>query len=383
MAVRVRKLAKELERSPADVLGLLLAIGFPRYRSPDDMVPDDLVDRVKRASKVGVRPVPVQVLEVERPATLGNREPPRADRDLMSRLVPGVIPVDKRPPPKAVRAPTLPPTPAVNTDTLHEERSALMAEREALRQERELLATERAIAVERQTRLDTALVEAREAADAHRAAVEALNIAPALPVQDAPKLPSLVDLLTARGLRGRDELERAVAALASHRVLGEALTALLVADVPAVERLLRERLVLVQSESSPVPTGAAAVVVGPQRAEAQDMPDLQRALGRLGERLLLHGLRRVAVIGGRPSFQKVLRDGIDPRIEIRFGPPAVRGRAEAENDVQRTDLVVLWGVQVEAPAREVYESSRAVLVEVQHVDLAALLAAIDVALESS
>lgn len=398
MAIRVRKLAKELDRSPGDVLGLLIAIGFPRYRSAEDMLPDDLVDRVKRASRDGVRPVPVQIVEPERPALLGNREarptaaptPRPADtgrfarsdggnrpadgKDLMSRLVPGVEPIERKPAPKAVRAPTLPPVPATDA-----ERAALVADRLVIEQERAALAAEREVLAERRVQLDRALEEARVTADAHRAALEA---AMAEPRPDPAKCPSLADLLTARGLRGRDEHERAVASLAGHRLAGDLLAALTVTDVPAVERILRERLVLVATETAPAPTGTAAVVVGPQRAEIQDAPDLQRALARLGERLLLHGLRRVAVVGGRPSFQKSLRDGLDPRVEIRFAPPVARARAEAESDVQRTDLVVLWGVPVEASARDVYASSRAVVVEVAQPDLASLLSALDAALEA-
>ena len=48
MAIRVRKLAKELNRSPTEVLGVLHAIGFTRFRNVNDMLSDQIVSRLKR-----------------------------------------------------------------------------------------------------------------------------------------------------------------------------------------------------------------------------------------------------------------------------------------------------------------------------------------------
>ena len=33
---------------------------------------------------------------------------------------------------------------------------------------------------------------------------------------------------------------------------------------------------------------------------------------------MLHGIRRLAVVGGSPAYQRVLRDGLDSRVECRF-----------------------------------------------------------------
>jgi hypothetical protein len=382
MAIRVRKLAKELNRSPADVIGLLIAIGFPRYRTSEDMVPDELIDRLKRAIRDGVKPAAVQLQESERPQPL----PTRAARpDLMSQLVPGVVPVGRPSKPRAEHAVlaakplTAPPKPAAPDpaspaapDTaaaiaaLEAARGALTAEVETLQAERAALAAERARISEQRAALDHALTVARDAT-------------PQAPAADGV---TLHDLLIRRGLRGRDEFERAIAALASQRMCGDLLTMLIASDVPAVELILRERLVFAQSETSPVPTGVAAVIVGAERAEATDAVDLQRTLVKLGERLLLHGLRRVAVIGGRPSLHKQLREGVDGRIELRFSPPTVRARSDAEADVQRTDLVVLWAVAAAPEAREIYASSRAIVVEVTPLDLTAFVSRVEAALDA-
>src|SRR5262245_61965780 len=88
MAVRVKKLARELNQSPRHVLGVLHAIGFDRYRSPEDMLPDGTVDKVRRATRDGVEPVPVPGL-----ASAPTKTAPRASTgdDVMAKLVPGVV----------------------------------------------------------------------------------------------------------------------------------------------------------------------------------------------------------------------------------------------------------------------------------------------------
>ena len=48
MAIRVRKLAKELGRSAGEVLGLLHHLGFRRYTKPDDMVNDAIASKARK-----------------------------------------------------------------------------------------------------------------------------------------------------------------------------------------------------------------------------------------------------------------------------------------------------------------------------------------------
>ena len=84
MSVRVRKLAKELDRSVGEVLGVLHALGLSRYRNPDDMLPPDAVERVRKGLRRGVRPVPLPEPEVRVEAR--PKAPVRAEEDEMARL---------------------------------------------------------------------------------------------------------------------------------------------------------------------------------------------------------------------------------------------------------------------------------------------------------
>lgn len=387
MAVRVRKLARELSRSADEVLGLLHAIGFDRYRSHDDMLPDAMVEAVRRAVRERVQPVAVAV-------AAGRGENRAADPvgapggDLMSRLVPGVVRVGRAEPERrapAAEAPKPAAKPQEDVRVASALRSAVDAERSAVDAERDLVRREVRQVAER----DAAMQSERDRLAAEWAALaeERVNVARAReavarereelardrgvtrPVIGAGA--SLADLLTNRGLRGLDECERAVGALASARLLGDLLVRFKVDDTELVERFLRDRLVLVAGDA-PVGIGAAAVTVAPERAEVADGAAAMKAIARIGESLMMAGLRRVLFVGGRPAWHKLLRAHLDARLEVKLLPGTPRGRAEAEQDVLRTDVVALWGVPADAAAREVYGQSRAVVVFVDQDTVAAL-----------
>jgi hypothetical protein len=186
-------------------------------------------------------------------------------------------------------------------------------------------------------------------------------------------------VLAARGLRGQDEMDRALLALAQARIAGELMGRLRVDDPVGVERWLRDRVVLVGG-AVPDGLGVPAVTVAADRAEIPDAAELQRRIARVGEILLLNGLRRVLIVGGRPYAQRLLGRGIDPRIEVRFAPGVRRGKAEAEADVLRTDVVIAWGVDIEPGARDVYATSRAVFVDLPAGDFGNLLEGVVTAL---
>lgn len=397
MAVRVRKLARELNRGPDEVIGLLHAIGMERYRSADDMLPDPTAEAVRRAIRDGVAPVPVAVIDRPTAKAIEVDEAP----DLMSRLVPGVsrggkAPIAARPQPvpaPIARAKESPAPRPENTRVIEAERQAVAAERAALEAERDALRRDHGGLGEREEALaeERARLEAewstlaeervnvareREAVARERSETARDRAAAIPPLRGSGR--SLADLLTARGLRGLDEHERAIGALASARMLGDLLGRLRVDEVELVDRFLRERLVLVAGEA-PAGVGAAAVTVAPDRAEIPDAAGLTKAIARLGEALLLAGLRRLLIIGGRPAWQKLLRSGLDARLEVRFLPAAPRTRADAEQDVQRTDVVALWGVSSDNGAREVYGQTRAIVVHIDHDGIPALITAISAA----
>ncbi len=394
MAVRVRKLARELNRSADEVLGLLHAIGFDRYRSADDMLPDAMVEAVRRAVRERVQPVAIAAAA----SRAENRaaEPVIVGGDLMSRLVPGVVRVGRTEPDRRVPAPARSPEPAKPTaqptvkphedvrvasamrSAVDAERSAVDAERDmvrrevrqvaerdlAMQSERDRLAAEWATLAEERV----SVARAREAVAREREDL-ARDRSVARPTSSTGT--TLADLLTNRGLRGLDECERAVGALASARLLGDLLVRLKVDDADLVERFLRDRLVLVAGDA-PVGIGAAAVTVAPERAEVADGAAAMKAIARIGDSLMMAGLRRVLFVGGRPAWHKLLRAHLDARLEVKLLPGSPRGRAEAEQDVLRTDVVALWGVAADAAAREVYGQSRAVVVFVEQDNVTAL-----------
>ncbi len=400
MAIRVRKLARELERSPAEVVGLLHALGHDRYRSADDQIPDPLVPKLRQAIKQGVKPVSVAIdrgteTSAARPSAL------RRAGDLMAQLVPGVVRHGEMPAPRAappapvsaIHAPTpsaprsLVPVVDIAAPVASDERRAREAERAALAAEREALATER-VALEREraslerelagldlVRVDLASERAEIAAERASLASDRARLAAeraqAATQRYASQGTPLVELLESRGLRGPDEQERALGSLAASRQLRTFLASLRTTDPEGLGRILAERIVLAAGPST-MP-GAAVVVVGAERAELPEREDVERDLKAISEQLMLLGLRRVAVVGGPARWHKLLRDGLDARIELRFQPGGLRTRAAAESDVTRIDLVVLWATPIAPDAQEVYGTSRAVVVEVPTQEVSTFL----------
>ncbi len=432
MSLRVRKLARELETSPDDVLRLLREMGYDRYRSPDDLVADDVVARVRRAGarSAGSRARPLSRTPSARssppepfglpaqPASLLGRErassaplpgPPPAKaapqaaagggalaleepelpaegEDWMARLVPGVLragesaarrapsarastaprasraPSDRSMPPPSAGASAVPgatsrsrPPTGFAEERAESAREALAAERRRLEAARDELAAARA-ALEAER---AGLAADREALAADRAAHEASVTAR----QEDLRQRSLLGLLEERGLSGLDECERAIAALASGRVLGRLLGVLVPTDPDAVRRVLNDRLVLV---AGPVAEDLGPTVqVAPARADVRGGVELERQISRLGAALLLEGHRRVVVAGVPPRLQALMTGGMDPRVELTFRPGGQRDEAQAAQDVARGDLVVTWNVEVTPAARAVYADARKRLVELR------------------
>jgi hypothetical protein len=524
MAVRIRKLARELNRTPTELIGVLHALGLGRYRSVDDMLPAPAEARLRAGIKSGVAPVPVEVIdngrpsEPEPPAERGDMTSPLGlegrNADLMSQLVPGVVragaprpperpaskPAERTPVSSPERYPAAPPEryPGVPPERLsgrppelrvggmggmdhrsaappsaelragagdlrgspmdprglsarpslpelrariaepeaahireeseargrHDLRDgashlghgaengrgvphhapvvvdadwrALQAERAALDSARRVLESERAVlasereAVEADHRRYEAQVRALDseraaleslarALDLERGALEAERVS--LNAQQgrlrASELLPMQDLLEERGLRGSDEFERAVAALAQGRLLRDVIWTIRVDSPDLLRRLLNDRMVLVdQVAPDALARAAATVAVSPDRAEVPSAPVLTRSLAAWGEGLLLHGLRRVTLVGGRSLWHRLLREGVDSRVDLRFVPARSRDGAQASADVERTDLVILWGVQVMPTARVIYNAARAQVIEVEDSGPAEMMAAV-------
>lgn len=387
MAVRIRKLAKELRRTPAEVIGILHALGLSRYKSPDDMLPPDAVKRLRGGVRRGVRPTPASGPAQAPPS--GTSEAgarsledtiPQTGRDIMAELVPGVVPVggpkpsaaaarpaaaavarghDDEPrlaPPTRDEAPPARPRGFGLGRVSDAERAMLDSERRALRSDAARIATERESLAARQAELDAqeraleaerhALSQLRQALEREREALDAerVSLEQAWNRAASTRGEPLQDRLEARGLLGADEIERAIGALAQARLLRDVLWTLQVSQPAAFDKVLRERMVLVASPPpSNLPRGVAAVAVADARAELPNAASCERLLARLGEALMQRGLRRVLLFGGAPSMQRLLRDGLDARIELTVLPGDERSVGLLAIEAQRADVLVCWG----------------------------------------
>ena len=150
---------------------------------------------------------------------------------------------------------------------------------------------------------------------------------------------SLRTVAERRGLRGEDELAVALRGLLdAHRIPD--LARLVVARPGDVELLLRDRVILLTKEE-PAPTGLVAVRVPPDRSEGRLAPLNRAALVRFSSACLVNGVRRVAVVGGSLSQHRVLKEGVDPRVELVLLPPGQRRLPTAD--------LVLWWVEQPLP----------------------------------
>lgn len=335
MAIRVRKLAKELDKEAAEVLGVLAAIGITRYRSPEDMLSGSIEAKVRSAVRSGVQALPV-VPEAVRKAPIAAPPPPKPTQEALltapKRAVRAAAPLPV--PPEAAPTPVAVPPPAPSTSTA------------------EVTALIEALGAERR-----ALAELRESLT---------RPAPAAP-QAAPEPSSvpLSELLTRRGLVGQDEAERAIRTLAEKRRLVELLPYLRVTDPAHVGDWLAEVLLLVDGAPPEALQSQAVVSVAPERAEVPNAAAFRRQASQISEQLMLNGARRVVVVGGPIRWHRLLARALDPRIEIRFRPTTRVGVHDAEADVSRTDAIVLWDVVVDADAEAVYRQGAAIVAIVQ------------------
>ncbi|MCA9297922.1 MAG: hypothetical protein KDA28_02585, partial [Phycisphaerales bacterium] len=153
------------------------------------------------------------------------------------------------------------------------------------------------------------------------------------------------------------------------RRIGEMLPFLSTSDPEGLQRWLRDVLVLVDGPPPEALESEAMVSVAPERSEIPGAAAWRRLATGLSEKLLLHGARRVLVVGGPVRAHRLLRQGLDPRVDLRFRPGARVVGPDAEADVTRTDAVALWEVEEDERAREVYDTSRAVVARIRASDV--------------
>ena len=343
LSLRVRKLARELGRDPGYVLGVLHHLGFSRFRSIQDMLPDRVVNQVRAAVAEGleVRTVP------QRPAAQPVAQSARDERpssDLMSSLVPGVVPLTRaaavglasavEAPEEEVFVPLEPAAPEPADD-----------ERLAGRWE-ELLERERAV---QKAEEDLAFSVA-----AHETAVRAakerqvtLQPEPAKSPEaggDAEDTQRLIDLLAIRGIRDAAEQSCAIKSFAEHPTL---LKHLLQAQVSASSKLpglIGSHVILTDGTPPDGLRGYAGVTVATERAEWPGEEQLGRSLSQLSSGFLLRGFRRVVFVELGDLEAVVLRHRLDARIEWTMSSVDSVSGTDVSLDAGGTpDAVVVWG----------------------------------------
>ena len=157
--------------------------------------------------------------------------------------------------------------------------------------------------------------------------------------------PSVREAFLQRGLVGEDEIALALRAWEGAHRLQELLEPLQIANPVVFHALLDERMLLI-GPGEDCPPGVVGVTVAPERSERHTSAPVRAALARLATALLVHGKRRLAVHGGAAAWQRELKDGLDPRIDLRFYPHIGRGPLP---QAQAADVVVLWDTAVSDP----------------------------------
>ena len=171
----------------------------------------------------------------------------------------------------------------------------------------------------------------------------ATHAAPAVPEPSAPV--GLRELAADRGLFGDDELLAALRALFDARRAGPLLEELVARDVARLEQCFAEGLILLAEGETP-PIGRVAVVVPAARSELRGDSAIRRAFSSFSTTCLIHGKLRVAFVGGSPASRRQIKEGLDPRLDVRF-VEASPGRNER---VEGADLVIVWGALRVDPA---------------------------------
>ncbi len=336
--MRVSKLAKDLGCAEVDLLGLIHRLGYPRYTASDQQLPAEVVERVRRHSAElakkappppRVVPGPVRrldgvadaetrhLLDVEMRGVQvlgGAKASAKVARATPVRLTPGGAPPVAAPPAAPAPARAVGPPPVAPGSTAPAAPVAPPVDTRVAELERVLgrVEWERRELAERVQR-----VEAERDALAER-------LAAATPGR------TLRALLVARGLANDEEIDFFFTGVGSGHRSTELVDHLASAS-PAVERWITERVILIGPDEE-APPGMVGVRVPASRGEGSSSPPVRAALNRLSTALMVNGKRRLAVIGGPPAAVRVLRDGLDRRVELRVAVAAVPGA-----------LLVDWG----------------------------------------
>lgn len=322
------ELASDLRISPSELRRRLGQAGLLRHVLPDDSIPAGMVDNVATAVRRqgGASPqAPGVGLDLDSLMAATGVKPMK--RSAAPR--PQQVPQQQSP-----RAPHArhrdPKVPAAVQAPLQELATRLVRAKSA---NAELAAKNRELEQQMDAlRLTLAKTQAR--------ALDAQESARALQVRAGEDGASakLSDLLETRGLIGEDERNAAIRALIEVR-RWDAIAADLKPLDPAAARSALELYVVMacgRGECEP-PKGMGCVQVTPRRCEVCGGEGPKRHLRRLGDAMLLHGLRRVALVGGPAGYRRLVRENLDERIKMLTGSKA------AAVDLEGIQCLILWG----------------------------------------
>jgi hypothetical protein len=376
MGLRVRKLAKELRRSPSELLGHLQTMGYLKYQSPEDMLADSVVSKLRRTLPKGNYRPRAELRTGENAGQTG----------LMGKLVPGVVrletggqgssasrakasvPLTARAPASTPKALGLEADKALGLEAdkalslaadraldLEAERAALVLDLKKLQSEQSSLAAERAnLAAERErvAKREGLLKEQERVLEVERSAFADRVAEDTSP---NPMLFSLGQAFEERGLIGVDEFERALGGMASARVLREIVPHLYVQDQEEVGRILRQRLRLVGGEPLHfLESFFGMVSVSDDRAEMDGQKRTRSAVEALSESLLLNGVSTVTLVVECPEVFRCVQEYLDERITLR-GARKLSISGLSAQIANRGTLV--WGLTLNQALQEAAQSS--------------------------
>jgi hypothetical protein len=320
--MRIRKLAKELKLTEQEVFGLLHGMGHGRYINAEQMLPTEIVEQVRK-----------------RGPPAGPKAPawrPPEEREIRDLDRPSKTPPAK---PTARPAPTASPTASKPTVSKVEPVPVSAATAEIAGLRGLLHATESELAQSKE-RIAAVEQELATSENHRRALLRALAVAS---VREPRQ--SVREAFLRRGLLGDDEIAHALRAWGEAHRLQELLEPLHVANPQVFQALLDERMLLI-GPGEDCPAGIVPVVVGPERSERCTATAVRTALARMSTALLINGKKRIVVHGGAAAWQREFKQGLDPRIELRFYPHLSRGPLP---DTGESDVVVLWDSAVSDP----------------------------------
>ncbi|MDY0058720.1 MAG: hypothetical protein RBU45_02835 [Myxococcota bacterium] len=403
--LRIRKLAQRVGRTPEEILDVLRRLGETRYKTPADMLPDEVIAKVeKQLLEEGLLtpppkkepplprpkeeplpppPMPSYLLRQQRQAEAAAAPPPAPpaaatpppppvpvapEAPAAPPPAPPMAPPESLPavaaaaPPALVKrtpaAPEPPPEPELAPEaraivTRLEEELARQTRtlEETRRRETEALALQR-IAIDRLAPAEMRSQELQERLDAEQSSHEAqlalvqqqLNRAEAaLRSLEAEEVSKVTTL---RGLESGDEVQTLLTVLLQSEWQRRTLEHLRIVDGERFQRLLAQKVTLWCGDvGCTVPEGTVGVPVLPvSRCEVCHGKEILR----LAERLVLQcrgkNIRRVVLVGGSNREVAELMKAVSGRLDVRWVEPgATKTAAEAAGELDETiHLVILW-----------------------------------------